>query len=78
MDLSSLYDDSSIIDALKYNEGPLLINAGPGSGKTQFLTTKAAYLILKENIKEEEIILCTFTEKAAIELKNRIKFLQQN
>ncbi len=75
MDLSSLYDDSSIIDALKYNEGPLLINAGPGSGKTQFLTTKAAYLILKENIKEEEIILCTFTEKAAIELKNRIKFL---
>lgn len=75
MDLSTIYNDKIIIDAIKHNNGPLLINAGPGAGKTQLLTTKAAYLLLQEQMKEEEIILCTFTEKAALELKTRIKNL---
>ena len=73
MDISRLYSDARIIDAIQTSAGPAIINAGPGSGKTRFLCTKVAYLLCNEHIAPSQIIICTFTEKAAGELKNRIK-----
>lgn len=72
---------SSIIDALnnkqqeavKYNDGPLLILAGAGSGKTKTLTHKAAYLIEEKKISANSILLLTFTNKAAEEMKKRVE-----
>ncbi len=66
-------------EAVSYGQGPLLILAGPGSGKTRTLTYRAAYLIQEEKVKPENILLLTFTNKAALEMKNRLKkILQQD
>jgi len=59
--------------AIKHTEGPLLIIAGPGSGKTEVLIYRALNLILGKDVKPENILLCTFTEKAAEQLKARLK-----
>ncbi|MDI9624486.1 MAG: UvrD-helicase domain-containing protein [Methanothermobacter sp.] len=59
-------------EAVKYNEGPLLIIAGPGTGKTRVIIEKVAYLIKREKVDPESILVITFTEKAAEELKNRL------
>jgi len=62
-------------EAVTYGEGPLLILAGAGSGKTRALTYRAAYLIEKKRIPPENILLLTFTNKAADEMKTRLKKL---
>lgn len=62
-------------EAVTFGEGPLLILAGPGSGKTRALTYRAAWLIKEKKINPENILLLTFTNKAAGEMKNRIKKL---
>src|SRR6266436_8126197 len=53
-------------------DGPLLVIAGPGSGKTFSLVLRAANLFLLGKCKPSELILCTFTEKAAYELRDRV------
>ena len=58
--------------AVAHMDGPLLIVAGPGSGKTQVLVWRTLNLLLTEKAAPADILLCTFTEKAAYELRDRI------
>lgn len=61
--------------AIEHYTGPALVIAGPGTGKTRVLTQRIAYLINHHNIEPEKILGITFTNKAAGEIKERMKIL---
>ena len=63
------------LEAVTYGEGPFLIVAGAGTGKTTVLTKRIAYLILEKGLKPDEILALTFTEKAAREMEERVDVL---
>jgi len=59
------------LKAVTHEDGPLLIVAGAGTGKTTVLINRLVYLILEKRVKTDEILLTTFTEKASSELIER-------
>ena len=61
------------VEAITYRGGPLQIVAGPGSGKTEVIAWRVAHLLKSGAASPESVLVTTFTEKAALELKDRIQ-----
>src|SRR6266566_3400655 len=59
-------------EAILHGDGPLLIIAGAGTGKTRVLTRRIAHLIASKRARPEQILALTFTEKAAVEMAERV------
>ena len=57
---------------ITHDDGPLLVIAGPGSGKTHSLILRVMNLLLLDKARPEEFVLCTYTEKAANEMLTRM------
>ena len=69
-DFTRINDDQ--MKAVTATDGPVLVIAGPGTGKTFTLVKRIAYLVLEKHVAPGEIMAVTFTEKAARELLTRI------
>jgi DNA helicase II / ATP-dependent DNA helicase PcrA len=63
------------LKAVRHTEGPCLTLAGAGSGKTSVLVSRTGYLLQVKNVSPENILLLTFSKKAAMEMKQRVALL---
>ncbi|MCS7062015.1 MAG: UvrD-helicase domain-containing protein [Anaerolineae bacterium] len=73
-ELASLFDSLNLAQrkAVQADDGPTLVIAGPGSGKTRVLTSRIAYLLLARKTPAHRIMAVTFTNKAANEMRERL------
>ncbi len=69
--LENLNDEQ--LESVKHFEGPCMVYAGPGSGKTTVITHRVGYLISKYNVDPSSILVISFTKAAAEEMKQRFK-----
>ena len=60
-------------EAVEYLEGPLLVLAGPGTGKTQLLSRKVEYILKNTDTNPDNILCLTFTESGAMNMRERMK-----
>jgi len=60
------------LQAVKHEDGPLLVIAGAGTGKTTVITERIKHLVIEKGVKPQEILALTFTEKAAREMEERV------
>ena len=68
--------NTSQSQAIAHKDGPCMVLAGPGSGKTTVITNRIAYLIDKHRIKPEDILVITFSKAAANEMRSRFRNLR--
>ena len=73
MDLGALNPEQ--LEAVLHKDGPLLVFAGAGSGKTRVITYRVANLIYTHDVPPSQILAVTFTNKAADEMKERLRQL---
>lgn len=70
--ISEVKSNKEQLEAIKFGDGPLLIIAGAGTGKTTVITERIKHLIFSKKAKPEEILALTFTEKASREMEERV------
>lgn len=70
MNLDSLNENQ--LKAVEHIEGPCMVLAGPGSGKTRVITYRIANMVLNKNIPGARILAISFTKASSMEMKNRL------